>query len=150
MPPSESASLWQRLSASGLSDRWLADAGALVPVTALARGSSLGVPAAELRGRSVLLATEDQLPAALALIELDGVARRIVLCPPNLPPEHLASVAATAEADAVVTDKPRPELPHLFVIPAQAAIHGSDARAADKWVPACAGMTRETEWVLLT
>jgi len=79
-----------------LSDRWLSDAGALVPLTALAHGSSLGVPAAELRGRSVLLATADQLPAALALIELDGVARRIVLCPPDLPPEHLSAVAGTA------------------------------------------------------
>ena len=87
-----------------MSDRWLADAGTLVPLTALAHGSSLGVPAAELRGRSVLLATEDQLSAALALIELDGVARRIVLCPPDLPPEHLSAVAGTAEAEAVVTD----------------------------------------------
>ena len=150
MPPSESASLWQRLKASGLSDRWLADSGALVPLTALAHGSSLGVPAAELRGRSVLLATADQLPAALALIELDGVARRIVLCPPDLPPEHLSAVAGTAEAEAVVTDQPRPELRRLFVIPAQTGIHGPDARAADNRVPACAGMTTETEWVLLT
>jgi len=57
-----------------------------------------------LRDRSVLLATKEQLATALALIELDGVARRIVLCTPDLNPEQLASVAATAVADVIVTD----------------------------------------------
>jgi hypothetical protein len=28
-----------------------------------------------------------------------------------------------------------------FVIPAQAGTHWSDARAAETWIPACAGMT---------
>src|SRR5262249_6373271 len=46
----------------------------------------------------------EQLTAALALIELDGVARRIVICPPDLPAEYLAQVAATAEVDAIVSD----------------------------------------------
>jgi hypothetical protein len=37
----------------------------------------------ELRDRSVVLLTKDQLTAALTLIEPDGVARRMVLCPPD-------------------------------------------------------------------
>src|SRR5256885_11626429 len=65
-------------------------------------GSSLGDGAAELAGRSVLLATSDQLTTALALIELDGIARRIILCPPDLPCDHLSEVITLGEADAVV------------------------------------------------
>jgi acyl-coenzyme A synthetase/AMP-(fatty) acid ligase len=69
-------------------------------------GSSLGGRLGDLRGRSVLVATRDQLTAGLALIELDGVARRIVLSPGDLPPDHLPYVIATAEIDAVVSDDP--------------------------------------------
>src|ERR1700721_1492999 len=105
-PHGETTPLWQAVSAAGrLSERWLADAGARVGLDTLAQGSWLSRPLDELRGRSVLLAMRDQLPAALALIELDGIARRIVLCPPDLADEHLPSVIATAEADAIVGDR---------------------------------------------
>ena len=98
-------SLWQKLSAAeNLADRWLCGADASLPLEALTRGSSFGGRLDELRGRSVLVATKDQLPAALALIELDGVARRIVLCPPDLPPEYIPSIIATASVDAFVGD----------------------------------------------
>src|SRR5580658_6913152 len=93
LPRAEMSSLWQALSAAGrLSRRWLSDTDSRVSLAALSRGSSLGRRLDELRGRSVLLSTRDQLPAALALIELDGVARRIVLCPPDVAPEHLPAV----------------------------------------------------------
>ncbi len=49
----------------------------------LARSSALGAWISQLRGRSVLIATEDQFLAVLAMLELDGTARRIVLCPPD-------------------------------------------------------------------
>ena len=54
----------------------------------------------------------EQLGTALALLELDGVARRVVLCTPDLTPEQLAAIGATAEADAVldsVAAQPVPE-----------------------------------------
>src|SRR5580704_9964312 len=73
----------------------------------LAGGTSLGGRLAELAGGSVLLMVRDQLDAAMALIELDGVARRVVLCPPHLPTEHLAVIIADAEAEAVVSDGDR-------------------------------------------
>src|SRR6202035_2438078 len=88
-----------------LGERWLRGAEASVNLAALSRGSSLGAPLDELRGASVVIAASGQLSAALALIELDGIARRIVLCPPDLPAEHLPAVIATAEADAVVGDR---------------------------------------------
>src|ERR1043165_2372942 len=103
LAPSDRASLRDWLSRS--SDR----AGDLhgrttsVALDALVRGTSLGGRLPELAGRSVLVATGDQLTAALTLIELDGVARRLVLCPPDLAAEHLPSVIADAEIDAIVT-----------------------------------------------
>src|SRR6266581_5175476 len=105
MPRAEPGSLYHAISAAGdLSNRWIWSADAGVPLAALTGGSALGSRLDELRGRSVLVATKDQLPAALALIELDGVARRMVLCPPDLTPEHLPSVIATASVDAVIGD----------------------------------------------
>ena len=65
----------------------------------LAAGSILGGKLESLRGRSVLLATHEQLATAVALVELDGVARRVVLCTPDLTPEQLGFVRATAAAD---------------------------------------------------
>jgi acyl-coenzyme A synthetase/AMP-(fatty) acid ligase len=82
---------------------WAADAAAIL--TDLARGSTLAGRNEELRGRTVLLSTSSQLAAALALVQLDGVARRIVLCTPDLPVEHMSAILATAEVDAVVSDR---------------------------------------------
>jgi acyl-coenzyme A synthetase/AMP-(fatty) acid ligase len=75
----------------------------------LARGSRLGGCLSELSGRSVVLATRDQLVTALALIELDGTARRLTLCPPDLSLEQLLSVAKDADADAIVSDCAQPD-----------------------------------------
>jgi acyl-CoA synthetase (AMP-forming)/AMP-acid ligase II len=109
MPPSESAgpaSLWDALSAAGrLSERRLWSVDASISPGDLVRGSSLGGRLEELRGRSVLVATGDQLAAALALMELDGVARRLILCPPDLPLEYMPLVISTAAVDAVVSDR---------------------------------------------
>lgn len=84
----------------------MTDADSCVSLSDLISGSSLYGRAEELRGRSVLLATNDQFTAAASLIELDGIARRIVLCPPDLSPEHLPYVMETAEVDAVISHKP--------------------------------------------
>src|SRR3984957_16164306 len=61
---------------------------------------------ADLSGAHVLLRTRDQLFAALALIELDGAAARIVIAPPDIKPEHLPSVIERAAVDVVVSDDP--------------------------------------------
>src|SRR3989442_3675558 len=109
MPHADGGSLWSSLSAAGhLSERTLWGADASVTLGDLVGGSSLSGRLEALRGRSVLVATRDQLTAALALIELDAVARRLVLCPPDLPAEHLPFVAATAAVDALVSDRTAP------------------------------------------
>jgi len=69
-----------------------------------ARASSFGPELERLRGRSVLLCVRDMASAAAALIELDGLARRIVLCPADWEAWRLASAAKDAEASALVHD----------------------------------------------
>ena len=75
------------------SERRVSDAVASVPLSYLLERSSLNASLDRFRGRSVLLATESQLAAVLALVQLDGVARRLVLCPPGLTSDHIAAVA---------------------------------------------------------
>src|SRR5580704_9731511 len=85
-------------------ERFFWDRAARLCVNHLARGTSFGGRLAELAGRSVIAATSSQLTSALALIELDGVARRITILPPDTAAEHLDALIACAEADAVVID----------------------------------------------
>ena len=91
--------------AGGRADRGLWAPDAKVSLGDLTAGSSLDVDSQTLRGRSVLVRTATQLAAALALLEVDGIARRIVLCPPDLSAEHLPYVVETAEVNALVTDR---------------------------------------------
>jgi acyl-coenzyme A synthetase/AMP-(fatty) acid ligase len=97
--------------------------------------------AAALADRSVVVATRDQLSAALALIELNGRARRLTLCPPDVPPDQYAALAVRAGADAIVTDVDRAANGELLHI-----------RCNDAWLraPRQCPPHRETEWVLLT
>ncbi len=40
------------------------------------------------------------------MTEIDGVARRMLLCPPDLNPDHVQTLIEDAEIDAIVTDQP--------------------------------------------
>src|ERR1700729_1479287 len=88
--------------------RFFWDRSAHVSVNHLVHGTALDNRLAELAGRSVVLATSSQLSTALALIELDGVARRLTILPPDTAADHLAALIACAEADAVVIDADTP------------------------------------------
>jgi acyl-coenzyme A synthetase/AMP-(fatty) acid ligase len=106
------SSLWESISSSTAAAGVFHGRSGSVAFKELAAGSILGGKLESFRGRSVLLAMREQLSTALALLELDGVARRLVLCTPDLSPEHLALVGATAEADIVldsVAEHPEPE-----------------------------------------
>ncbi len=145
MGATERDSLWKSLSVSGqLTDRRLRSVDASVSLGDLAGSSSLGGRLEELRGRSVLITTKEQLTAALALIELDGIARRLVLCPPDLAREHFPYVIATAEVDAFVSDREATEIGakevECFVTcDAKIARAECDRRAS-----------HQTEWILFT
>jgi acyl-coenzyme A synthetase/AMP-(fatty) acid ligase len=145
MPPPELISLWSSSSGAGrLSDRALWGAEASVSLGDLVDGSGLGGRLEELRDRSVLVATRDQLTAALALIELDGVAARLVLCPPDLPAEHVPYVVATAAVDAQVIDEAAP----VGAAPGVETL----VTCSPKITPGGCDRTprHATEWILLT
>ena len=121
--------------------------GTSVALASLAGGSIFGSSLESLRGRSVLIATHAQLPTALALIELDGVARRMVLCTPDLTPDQLAGVAATAEADAIVVDAGSPTA-SASPTPPSLQSYSVTTQPIDQTVQRRADET--TEWILLT
>jgi acyl-coenzyme A synthetase/AMP-(fatty) acid ligase len=95
------------------------------------------------RGRSALIHTADQLSAALALIDLDGLARRVILCPPGLSAEHLPIVARNAEVDAVVCSDPAAFEDLGF--PIVSACKGAPLPGGARHAPETG-----TEWLLLT
>jgi acyl-coenzyme A synthetase/AMP-(fatty) acid ligase len=90
-----------------LKGRTISDARQVVSLTGILQESCIVGRSDELLGRSVLLAVSGQLIAALAMIELDGIARRLLLCPPDLNPNHVQALIDDAGIDAIVTDQPR-------------------------------------------
>jgi len=128
--------------------RFLWGADASIALSDLLHGTSLGGRLLELAGRSVLVATQDQLAAALALIELDGVARRLVICPPDLPATYLPSLITKAGVDAIVSDRnPHDEgsrgvpLHALSCVTLQPAEPVQVDRHATEWVLLTSGTT---------
>ena len=141
----EPTSLWRRLSAAENTPRPLLSApSGTVRLEEFSRGSTLGSRLADLRGRAVLLAVRDQLTAAKQLIELDGDARRIILCPPDLTHDAMAAVAEAGEVDAAVLDRhvTTAQIPSLLrqIIGSP----GFEPMDHDRTSPL------PTEWVLLT
>jgi len=106
--------------------------------------TSLGGKLSELRGLSVMIATVRQLPTVLALVELDGVARRVVLCTPDLSAEHIPAILAGAEIDAVITDDAR----FRTELPPRVSIVVSQGRLDA--ISAPTDRDTDTEWVLFT
>src|ERR1700689_617182 len=89
-----------------LKGRTISDARQVVSLTDILGETCLADRLGELSRRSVLLAVSDQLIAALAMTEIDGVARRMLLCPPDLNADHIETLIDDAGIDAVVTDEP--------------------------------------------
>ena len=82
MQPPETASLLDLSRRSGATERNIATAEHSLRLADFPAATSLGVRRDALAGRSVLILVDDQLQAAAALLELDDVARRLVICPP--------------------------------------------------------------------
>jgi acyl-coenzyme A synthetase/AMP-(fatty) acid ligase len=122
--------------------RTISDARQVVSLTDILGETCLADRLGELSRRSVLLAVEDQLTSALAMTEIDGVARRMLLCPPDLNPDHVETLIDDAGIDAVVTDQPArwADAGVYLVLGAH-----SPERAAKR-----AKTERATEWLMLT
>jgi acyl-coenzyme A synthetase/AMP-(fatty) acid ligase len=136
-------SLWHSLKKSGDIPAGAFHApGGTVELQALEHGTTIdGLE--RLRGRSVMLATRTQLASALALIELDGIARRVVLCTPDLNPEQFSSATATAEADAIVLDAESP----FSASPLEKFVARKSPSGGGTWSREA---SQDSEWILLT
>jgi acyl-coenzyme A synthetase/AMP-(fatty) acid ligase len=127
---------------SELKGRTLSDARQVVSLTDILDQTCLVGRPRQLSGRSVLLAVADQLISALAMIEIDGVARRMLLCPPDLKADHVKSLIEDAEIDAIVTDEPaRWTDAEVYLVVAARGPVRTAARAITE---------RPTEWLMLT
>jgi acyl-CoA synthetase (AMP-forming)/AMP-acid ligase II len=125
-----------------LKGRTISDARQVVSLTDILGETCLADRLGELSRRSVLLAVSDQLIAALAMTEIDGVARRMMLCPPELNADHIETLIDDAGIDAVVTDEPaRWANAGVYLV---LGAH-SPERSAVK-----AKTERATEWLMLT
>ena len=104
-----------------------------------------------------MFAAADPFLVALALVELDGLARRLTLYPPDLALEHLPYVMRYAEVDAVVSDGSC--LSGASIGAAQHAIctpglvrrvHAQAERLPTEWVLLTSGTTGRPKMVLHT
>jgi acyl-CoA synthetase (AMP-forming)/AMP-acid ligase II len=125
-------------------DKGFYDRAVSIRIADLNHGTTLGGRLPDLAGRSVLVATASQLTTALALIELDGYARRLTVLPPNTDPNHFPAVIAAAEIDSAVVDSDTPEWLKRNV--ANRTFCGSSVVPAEKPPPA----SIQSEWLLLT
>src|SRR5580700_4485925 len=126
----------------GLKGRTLSDARHAASLTELSDRTCLKGRLAELSGRSVLLAVSRQFLASLVMLEIDGIARRMLLCPPDLNTDHLQTLIEEAEIDAIVTDQPArwADAGVYLVMAARAPVRGAAKPKAE----------RATEWLMLT
>ena len=141
----EHNSIRDRLNGSGnVLSRYLSGSKSQIAIDALLQGTSLGCGFKELVGKSILLTTHNQFAAALALIELDGIAKRLIICPPDIQPGHFPLVIAKGGVDAIVSD---------HELDGQRAFDGIlRVSCGHPIVPSepSRSVSRETEWVLLT
>jgi acyl-coenzyme A synthetase/AMP-(fatty) acid ligase len=150
-------SLRDALDADETLHRYLIGAEHRTALGDLLRGSAIASGGENLRGRSVLIASADPFPAALALLELDGVARRMTLYPPDLALEHLPYVMRHAEVDAVVSDgrvlgnASLGAVPHAVCAPALVPrVYASRERLPTEWILLTSGTTGRPKMVLHT
>jgi len=158
MPPHSRRSLWD-LTRGSEDDRqrFIADTAVRTSIEALAARPNAAELSASFRDQSILLSTNEQITAALALIALDGVAQRIVLCPPDLAAVHIRYVMETAEVSAVLSDHapdaadPRTAVRYVTCGPDDLGpITANEKRVATEWVLFTSGTTGAPKMVAHT
>ncbi len=132
--PCDRASLRSRTLRVTAADRFISDDSTRINLSDLHTGASIDPASAH--GRSVLIKTTKQLPTVLALLELDGVAQRVVLCPPDQW-HHVPSIIQTAAINIVASDEQYEWIPTLYATCTldRPVRHDRDV---------------DTEWILLT
>src|ERR1700742_4175117 len=141
MSPREVFALRDYLSPE-LKGRVICDARHSVSLTDILSSTCLDACRSKLAGHSVLISMSGQLLSGLAMIELDGLARRMLLCPPDLNPDYLTALIEDAEIDAVVTDQPERWTGKGIPLVVGGGVPVTPARPAQT--------ERATEWLMLT
>jgi hypothetical protein len=141
MPRREVFALSNYLGAE-LKDRTISDARHTVSLTDFLQQTCLIGRPDELSARSVLLAVSDQLISAVAMMEIDGMASRLLVCPPDLGTDHVRALIEGADIDAIVTDQP--------LRWSGFGVYQVAAVRLPVWSPARARARRTTEWLTLT
>ncbi len=147
MSSSPTAPLTLRDALAGAGPR--PDARILAPGIAISLADALtttvlGPERAALNGRCIMLIVGSQHAAALSLIDCDGLARRMLICPPDLRTDHYAAVAADAGVEVIVTDRDEAAITDLGL-----PVHRCDHRPMPLLEPDACG-PGFTEWVLST
>jgi acyl-CoA synthetase (AMP-forming)/AMP-acid ligase II len=128
-------------SGRGLAARFIADEKSSVTLARVTGAAEYTLPAS-VQGRSILLALPGQLATIAAMIALDGVARRIVLWPHDIPHARIAEIMGPAAVDLVVTqwplpagvDHPRTAQPHAVHSPTEWVLFTSGTTGRPKMV----------------
>jgi acyl-coenzyme A synthetase/AMP-(fatty) acid ligase len=103
------------------------------------------------RARSILLALPSQLATITAMIALDGIARRIILWPYDLPHAQIPAIVESAAVDFVVTDWPMPGTANaLAVTPTRQAHTAMIPPGLTEWVLFTSGTTGRPKMVVHT
>lgn len=106
-------------------------------------GTFLGDRRAAFAGKSVLVHTQSQLMSGFAMLELDGLAGRMVILPPDFTAERTELAMTQAQVQAIVRDDAK----------AKESIGDAETRVALAGLTAGGSDTDaafETEWVLPT
>jgi acyl-coenzyme A synthetase/AMP-(fatty) acid ligase len=106
MSPPEILALRDYLGRS-LMGRTISDSQHVVSLSDVLNHTCFENGVSQLSGRSVLLAASSQLITAVAMIEIDGIAARMLLWPPDLNPDYAGALIQEADLDAIVTDEPQ-------------------------------------------
>ena len=138
----EAGTLASLIARSARSERVVSTRDYILPLDGIARGSPFGADRSAFVGRSVVLVVRDMAKAVAALIDLDGLARRILLCPPGWEAAKLAPAAELIGADALAFDEEEP--PTVLAVDVRHPVRLPLRPCA------AANPTFETEWVLPT
>jgi acyl-CoA synthetase (AMP-forming)/AMP-acid ligase II len=140
MPPDNPATLGAAVRNGGPL-RFISDETRRISLSgsAVIAGKSRSV--AQFFGKTVMLALPKQLDFALALMALDGVARRLILWPPDADLTYLDAVRAAAGVDIVLTAWPSSE---------QCGMDGAAESLATEWVLLTSGTTGRPKLVVHT
>lgn len=88
-------------AASPWAGRYISDAAMRIPI----HRAKLKLETGRFTNRSMLIRTHRQLPTVLALLALDGIARRLLLCPTDIGDDQIPRIMEEGEVECILSDE---------------------------------------------